>query len=270
VQSVGMGSWDPIYLLDPELSLSHGFKGYVNVTYVSETPARIIVSPEKVINYTIQLKLISSVPEFTETEVVFDPENSGQHGGGWGDPVPIFNDYIQYSPNGTILLRVDKPLNATMILSVPDGFTGMSAFPRQLIGVGIMADVPLVDAYGGGGLDRIPRDENAWVTATVLNFEPSPTLKIIEFSSDDEDIPRSLFEAIDKALLDAESVHEKEPSIYPHESRRFAMPIDEAEAIIHYFGAEIVEGRDTYEVYVSFGDYVFSIYIQLSRPSPTS
>ena len=59
----------------------------------------------------------------------------------------------------SILLRVDEPLNVTMILSVPDGFTGMSAYPRHLIGVGIMADVPLVDAYGGGGLDRIKHDE---------------------------------------------------------------------------------------------------------------
>ncbi len=106
--------------------------------------------------------------------------------------------------------------------------------------------------------------EYAWVTATVLTVDPSPTLNIIELSSEDSDIPRSLFKAIDKALLDHESVHEKEPSIYPHESRRFAMPIDEAEAIIHYFGVDIEEDRNAYEFYVSFLDYVISILIQFS------
>lgn len=152
LKSVSIGSWSIRDLLDPELALEHGFKGYVNVSYVSETPARIIVSPGKMINYTIQLKLIPHVPEFTETEVVLDPENSSKHGVGWGDPVPIFNDYIRYSPNGTILLRVDKPRNVTMILSVPEGLTGMSAYPQDLLGVGIMADIPIV--HEGGGASR--------------------------------------------------------------------------------------------------------------------
>ena len=103
----------------------------------------------------------------------------------------------------------------------------------------------------------------AWVTATALNFEPSPTLKIVELSSEDEDIPRSLFTAIDKALLDAESVQEKKPSS-PYEDRRFAMPVDEAESIIRYFEVEIEEGRNAYEFYVRFLDYVISILIQFS------
>ena len=157
LESVSIGditSWDLYDLIDPELALSHGFKGYVNVSYVSETPVRIIVSPGKVINYTIQLKLIPHVPEFTEAEVVLDPENSSQFGVG-----PIFNNYIQYSPNGTILLRVDEPRNVTMILSVPEGFTGMSAYPQDLLGVGIMADIPIVHE-GGGHLDRIHKDSN--------------------------------------------------------------------------------------------------------------
>ena len=113
-------------------------------------------------------------------------------------------------------------------------------------------------------MNRIPRDENSWVTATVLNFEPSPTLKIVELSSEDEDIPRSLFRAIDKALLDYESEQEGGLSRVPGESRMFVMPIDEAESIIHYFGEEIEEGRNAYEFYVSFLDYVFSILIQFS------
>ena len=143
---------------DPEVALSHGFKGYVNISYVSEMPPRVIVSPGKVINYTIRLELIPHVPEFMETEVVLDPENSNQRGAGWGQPVPVFNVYIRYSPNGSILLHVDEPRNVTMILSVPDGFNGMSATPDRLIGVGIMADVPVASAYGAS-LDRITRDE---------------------------------------------------------------------------------------------------------------
>ncbi len=215
--------------------------------------------PGKVINYTIQLELIPHVPEFTETEILFDPENASDFS---VDYVTLKN-YIRYSPNRTILLRVDEPHNVTMILSVPDGSTGMSVLPRFMLGVGIFADAPVVSA-GSVGLNRIPQDENSWVTATVLNFEPSPTLTIVELSSEDEDIPRSLFRAIDKALLEYESAQEGGLSRVPGVSRMFVMPIDEAESIIHYFGEEIEEGRNAYEFYVSFLDYVFSILIQFS------
>ena len=146
VKMIGVGSMDMFDILDPILALSHGFKGYINVSYVSEMPARVIVSPGKVIHFTIRLELIPHVPEFTEAEVVLDPENASGFGVGWGDPVPIFNNYIRYSPNGTILVRVDEPRNVTMILSVPEGLSGMSAYPRHLLGVGIMADVPVVSA----------------------------------------------------------------------------------------------------------------------------
>jgi len=42
------------------------------------------------------------------------------------------------------------------------------------------------------------------------------------------------------------------------------MHIDEAESIIRYFGVDIEEGRNAYEFYVSFLDYVISILIQFS------
>jgi hypothetical protein len=160
LKTVPIGTWSIRDLLDPELALEHGFKGYVNVSYVSETPARIIVSPGKIINYPIQLELIPHVPEFKETEIRLDPENSSKRGVGWGEPVPIFNDYIRYSPNGTIILCVDAPRNVTMVLSVPEGLNGMSAYPQDLLGVGIMADVPIVYEGGGGHLDRIRKDPN--------------------------------------------------------------------------------------------------------------
>jgi hypothetical protein len=104
---------------------------------------------------------------------------------------------------------------------------------------------------------------SAWIKALVLTGAPSPNLHIVDISSEDEDIPRSMFKAIDKALLDHESVQEGGLSDFPHESRRFAIPIDEAESIIHYFGTEI-EGRNAYEFYVGFLDYVISILIQFS------
>lgn len=160
MKSVSIASWDITGVLDPATALSHGFKGYVNVSYALETPIRIFVIPGKVINYTIQLQLISHVPEFTEAEVMLDPENSSQFGVGWGNPVPIFNNYIQYSPNGTIFLLVDEPRNVTMFLSVPEGFIGMSAYPQDLLGVGIMADIPIVHE-GGSHLDRIHKDLNS-------------------------------------------------------------------------------------------------------------
>ncbi len=156
LKTASIGTWDRRDLLDPELALEHGFKGYVNVSYVSETPRIVIVSPGKTLNYTIQLKFIPHVPEFTATLVVLDPENSSGFGVGAGDL--IFNDYIRYSPDGTILLRVEEPRNVTMILSVPEGLPGMSANPHHLLGVGIMADIPV--AYEGDAhLDRIKHTE---------------------------------------------------------------------------------------------------------------
>ena len=140
--------------LDPEYALSRGIKGYVNVSYVSEMPPRLIVSPGKVISYTIQLELLPHVPEFTETEVLLDPENASDFS---VDYVTLKN-YIRYAPNGTILLRVDEPRNVSMILSVPDGSTGMSVLPRFMLGVGIFADVPVASA-GSVGLNRIPGEE---------------------------------------------------------------------------------------------------------------
>ena len=153
VQVGAIETWGAEDYLDPEQALSHGFEGYVNISYVSEMPPRIIVSPGKVINYTIRLELIPHVPEFTETEVLFDPENASEFS---VDYVTLKN-YIRYSPNGTILLRVDEPHNVTMILSVPEGSTGMSVHPRYMLGVGIFADVPIASA-GSVGLNRIPRD----------------------------------------------------------------------------------------------------------------
>jgi hypothetical protein len=233
-------------------------------------PARVIVSPGRVINYTIRLELIPHVPEFTETEVVLDPESSSGFGVGWGDPVPIFNNYIRYSPNGSILLRVDEPRNVTMILSVPDGSTGMSVLPRFMLGIGIFADVP-VASTGSVGLNRIPRNEYAWITATVLTVEPSPILDIVKLFSEDTDIPRSLFKAIDKALPEGES--EQEGGIirdFPYGERRLAISIVEADSIIRYFGEEIEKDRRYYEYYVNYVDSTFSILIQFHLPDPTS
>ena len=91
--------------LDPEYALSRGFQGYINVSYVSEIPVRVIVSPDKVINLTIQLKLVPHVPEFTETEVLLDPKNAPN----FRVDYVLLKKYVRYSPNGTILLRVDEP-----------------------------------------------------------------------------------------------------------------------------------------------------------------
>ena len=113
--------------------------------------------------------------------------------------------------------------------------------------------------------------EYAWVTATVLTVDPSPTLNIIELSSEDSDIPRSLFKAINKALPEAESVQEGEQiRDVPTGERRLAISIAEAESIIHYFGEEKEKDRLYYEYYVSYVDSTFSILIQFHLPDPTS
>jgi hypothetical protein len=112
--------------------------------------------------------------------------------------------------------------------------------------------------------------EYAWIKVFILTREPSPNLDIVELSSEDENVPRSLFEAIDKVLPDDESVVEGLPIDSAWGVHLYGISVAEADSIIHYFGDEIVEGRNTYEFYVSFVDYVFSIYIQFSRPFPTS
>jgi len=213
-KEVPMPSFDISDLLDPELALSHGFRGYIDISYVSKIPDRVNVTSEKMINYTIQLELIPHVPEFTETEVLLAPENERAQFGILSSGGANLNEYIHYSPNGTILLMVDEPRNVNMILNVPEGFAGISEYPGNLIGIGIWADVPIASEYGVG-LHRIPRDENAWITAMVLTVELSPNLDVVELSSEDEDIPRSLFKAIDKAILDAESLNEGRLSRVP-------------------------------------------------------
>jgi hypothetical protein len=268
-KEVPMPSFDISDLLDPELALSHGFKGYIDISYVSKIPDRVNVTSEKMINYTIQLELIPHVPEFTETEVLLSPENERAQFGILSSGTNL-NEYIHYSPNGFILLRVDEPRNVTMILSVPKGFRGISEYPQDLLGVGIFADVPIASAYGAG-IHRIPRDEYAWITATVLTVEPSPILDIIVLSSEEKDIPSSLFKAIDKTLPEDESVYEGEQiTDVPIGERRLAISIVEAESIIHYFGEELEKDRLYYEYYVSYVDSIFSVLIQFHLPDPTS
>ena len=114
------------------------------------------------------------------------------------------------------------------------------------------------------------RNESAWIKALRLTVEPSPNLDIVKLSSEDEDVPRSIYTAIDKVLPDDESVAEGVPQDFAGVVHLYGISVAEAYSIIHYFGEEIVEGRDTYEFYVSFVDYNFSIFIQFSRPFPTS
>ena len=110
IEPVSIGTMTFSDMIDPEQALEHGWKGFVNVSYISDIPVRMIASPGKITNYTIQLKLIPHVPEFTETLISLDPEASSKSGAGWGDPAPIFNDYIRYSPSGLMRLSVEHPL----------------------------------------------------------------------------------------------------------------------------------------------------------------
>jgi hypothetical protein len=123
---------------------------------------------------------------------------------------------------------------------------------------------------GGKKTVLILEEDIAWIKAFILTGEPSSNLEIVELSSEDENVARSLFEVIDKVLPDDESVVEGVPIDSAWGVHLYGISIAEADSIIHYFGDEVVEGRDIYEFYVNFVDYVFSIYIQLSRPSPTS
>jgi hypothetical protein len=172
-------------MIDPEQALEHGWKGFVNVSYISDIPVRMIASPGKITNYTIQLELIPHVPEFTETLIALDPGVSSKSGAGWGDPAPIFNDYIRYSPSGLMRLSVEHPLNVTMSLYVPEGRPfGMSGYPQQILGVGIMADVPVVSAYNAhynsvynAHYDRIPQ-------AYMLTSDLAPWIDSTEYRED--------------------------------------------------------------------------------------
>ena len=113
----------------------------------------------------------------------------------------------------------------------------------------------------------ILRDVTAWITATVLTVEPSPLLNIVELSSEDEDVPPSLFKAISKALPEDESALEGGPPIKdvdaPHAQERLSISIDEAESIIRYLGGEIEEDRRYYDLLGNYVGYTFSIHIQL-------
>ena len=127
-------------VINPEHALKHNIPGYIEVKYVSEPPKLVIVSPGREVNLTIQLMLVSHIPEFNETEILLDPKQGTESGVGY----VIFNDYIVYSPSGRMMLKLGEPLNVTMTLRVPEGFPGFSAKPQHLLGVGISADVYLV------------------------------------------------------------------------------------------------------------------------------
>ena len=135
-----IGCIDHYDVIDPERALEHNIMGYIEVCYVSEPSRLLIVSPGRDVNLTIQLRLVSHVPEFTETEVLLDPSQGSRSGVG----SVIFNDYIVYVPSGRIILKLGEPMNVTMTLRVPEGFPGFSAEPQHLLGVGILADIPSV------------------------------------------------------------------------------------------------------------------------------
>ena len=96
-------------------------------------------------------------------------------------------------------------------------------------------------------------------------MEHSPNLDIVEISSEDDDVPISLFEAIDKAFLEEASVQDRGKIDDINVGlRKIPISSAEAESIIHYFGGEMEKDRLNYEFYVSYVDYTFSILIQYS------
>lgn len=110
--------------------------------------------------------------------------------------------------------------------------------------------------------------EYAWITATILTVEPSPTLEIVELSSEDKDIPHSLFKAIDKAL--EEEFIQEEVTPDARARRKLRISINEAESIIRYFVGYIEKDRQNYEFYVSHGNASYSILIQFYQSLVTS
>lgn len=135
-----IGCIDHYDIIDPERALEHNILGYIEVCYVSEPSRLLIVSPGRDVNFTIQLRLVSHIPEFNETEVLLDPSQ----GSGFGVGSVMFNDYIVYTPRGRIILKLGEPMNVTMTLHIPEGLPGFSAKPQDLLGVGILADIPSV------------------------------------------------------------------------------------------------------------------------------
>lgn len=113
----------------------------------------------------------------------------------------------------------------------------------------------------------ILEQDSAWVTATVINVELSPEHKKMEISSDNNNVPRTLYKAIDKALEEKF----KEGEVTSDGSQRtLHISTIEAETLIHYFEGEIERDRLNYEFYVGYVDYTFSILIQFSLPIITS
>ncbi len=112
------------------------------------------------------------------------------------------------------------------------------------------------------------RYESAWIKALRLTVEPSPILDIVELTSEDEDVPPSLFRAISKALPEDESVKEGGPPIkdldlfVTRAQEKVSISIEEAESIIRYLGGEIEEDRQYYDLLVNYVGCTFSIHIQ--------
>jgi len=134
-----------IHIKDPKIALKYGIRGYIEITSEAGTPKSVTITRGKETNITIFLHFVSHTPDFTETEVVIDPNREEgyiiERSLGPGKGTIKLNDYVSYDPIGRILLKANQTLSVIMTIRVPVNFPSIS---MPLRAVGITADVPIL------------------------------------------------------------------------------------------------------------------------------
>jgi len=134
-----------IHIKDPKTALKYGIRGYIEITSETGTPKSVTITRGKETNITILLHFVSHAPDFTETEVVIDPNREEGYtvelSLGPDKGTIKLNDYVSYDPSGRILLKANQTLPVIMTITVPVNFPSIS---MPLRAVGITADVPIL------------------------------------------------------------------------------------------------------------------------------
>jgi hypothetical protein len=129
----------------PEIALQYGVRGYLEITYPSDSPSPLSVDRGGQINITILLHFVSYTPEVTEAQVNIDPKNR------WGLWIEqgdvIFNELVTYNVSGNISIKAGETIPVMMSIRIPENFpSSIEAIP--LGAMGISAEFPTLDELG--------------------------------------------------------------------------------------------------------------------------
>jgi hypothetical protein len=134
-----------VEIRNPEIALQYGVRGYLEITYPSDSPSLLAVHRGGEINIDILLHFVSYSPEVTEAQVTIDPNSPWGPTIGQGDV--IFNQLVTYNPSGNITIKAGETIPVIMTIRIPEDFPSyINSIP--LGGMGIQFNIT-IDELGG-------------------------------------------------------------------------------------------------------------------------